>query len=112
MRMTAMRRMAVLIVVIGAIASLALAVDRFRYERHSRSVEITMDQQDLADFANAYGYDMHELLRQMRGAGLSSLAIYEETGLRINLGTHAYAQTGQQLIDTARTSPLVDPLFA
>ena len=111
MRMSAMRRMAFLVVAIGALAALILAVDRWRYERHSRSVEIAMDQQDLADFATAFGYDMTELLRQMRGAGLSSLAIYEETGQRINLGNHAFAQTGQQIIDAARISPLSDVLL-
>lgn len=110
--MTAVQRMALLVVAIGAFAAFILTVDRWRYERHSRSVEIAMDQQDLADFATAFGYDMHELLRQMRGAGLSSLAIYEETGQRINLGSHAFAQTGQQIIDTARISPLADPLLA
>ena len=110
--MPAVQRMALLVVAIGALAAFILAADRWRYERHSRSVEIAMDQQDLADFANAFGYDMHELLRQMRGAGLSSLAIYEETGQRINLGNHAFAQTGQQIIDAARVSPLTDPVLA
>ena len=110
--MSAMRRMAFLVVAIGALAALILTVDRWRYERHSRSVEIAMDQQDLADFATAFGYDMTELLRQMRGAGLSSLAIYEETGQRINLGSHAFAQTGQQIVDAARISPLSDVQLA
>ena len=110
--MTAMRRMALLVVAAGALAALILAADRWRYERHSRSVEIAMDQQDLADFANAFGYDMKELLRRMRGAGLSSLAIYEETGQRINLGSHAFAQTGQQIIDAARISPISDSVLA
>ena len=107
-----MRRVALIAIAIGAVASLIVAAERFRYERNSRSVEIAMDQQDLADFATAYGYDMTELMRQMRIAGLSAVAIYEETGLRVNLGNHAYAQSGQQLIATARTTPLSDPLLA
>jgi Family of unknown function (DUF5693) len=107
-----MRRIALIAIAIGLLASLVVAVQRFRYERNSRSVEIVMDQQDFADFATAYGYDQTELLRQMRIAGLTAVAIYEETGQRINLGNHAFVQSGQQLIATARTTPLSDPLLA
>jgi hypothetical protein len=112
MRMNAMRRMALLLIVVGALASLVLASVRLLHEHRSRYVEITMDQQDLADFTNAYGYDMDGLLRLFKAAGLTSVAVYEELGDRINLGTHAFAQTGQQIVDAARTSPLSDPLLA
>lgn len=110
--MNLMRRVALSIVIIGALASLIAAGVRFRYEHASRYVEVTMDQQDFADFANAYGYDQNKLLRLLKAAGLTSLAVYEELGSRINLGEHAYVQTGQQIIDAARTSPLTDPLLA
>jgi len=112
MRMTLMQRVALVLIVVGAIASLAVAADRFRFEAANRTVEVTMDQQDLADFAHAFGYKMDELLRQMRRNGLTSVAVYEETGQRINLGDHAYALTGQQLIDQARTAPISNPTLA
>ena len=112
MRVDLMRRVALGIVIIGALAALVAAGVRFRYEHKSRWVEVTMDQQDFADFTSAYGYDQDRLLRLLKAQGLTSLAIYEELGNRINLGEHAYAQTGQQIIDAARTSPLTDPLLA
>ena len=112
MRMTALRRVALAVLAIGAVASLLVAADRWRFERAARAVEISMDQQDLADFARAFGYRMDELLREMRRAGLTSVAVYEEIGQRVNLGSHAFAQSGQQLIDQARTSGLADPLLA
>lgn len=112
MRMNAMRRVALGIVIAGALASLLAAGVRLLVEHRSRFVEISMDQQDLADFTSAYGYDMNGLLRLMKAQGLTSLAVYEELGNRINLGTHAFVQTGQQIIDDARTAPLADPLLA
>ena len=112
MRTNAMQRVALAVVIIGALASFIAAAVRLRYEHASKYVEISMDQQDLADFTSAYGYDQNGLLRLMKAAGLTSLAIYEELGNRINLGDHAYAQTGQQIIDAARTSPLTDALLA
>lgn len=110
--MNAMRRVALGIVVAGALASLVATGVRLLAEHRSRFVEISMDQQDLADFTSAYGYDMNGLLRLMKAAGLTSLAVYEELGNRINLGNHAFVQTGQQIIDDARTAPLADPLLA
>ena len=110
--MSAMRRVALFVVLVGALASLVAAAVRFHYERASYRVELSMDQQDLADFTSAYGYDMDGLLRLMKAAGLTSLAVYEELGNRINLGNDAFEETGQQIIDAARTSPLIDPLLA
>ena len=106
------RRIALLAVVAGAIAALLVAGDRYRFEMRNRSVEITMDQQDLADFAHAFGYDMDELMRAMRRAGLTSVAVYEEQGQRVNTANHALALSGQELIDNARVSPLRDPMLA
>jgi hypothetical protein len=112
MRMNVFGRVALGIAIAGALASLIAAGVRLLVEHRSRTVEISMDQQDLADFTSAYGYDMNGLLRLMKASGLTSLAVYEELGNRINLGTHAFVQTGQQIIDDARTSPLADPLIA
>jgi len=105
------RRLALWAVIAGAIAALIVAADRLRFELRNRTVEITMDQQDLADFAHSYGYDIDELMREMRRAGLTSVAVYEEQGQRVNTTSHALALTGQQIIDTARLSPLKDRLL-
>jgi hypothetical protein len=105
------RRLALAAIIAGTLASLLVLGDRYRFERQNRSVEITMDQQDLADFAHAFGYNMDELLVQMRRAGLTSVAVYEEQGIRVNSASHALALSGQQLIDSGRTSPLTDPLL-
>lgn len=112
MRLALSWRLAMIVVIAGALASLLVAGDRWRFETRNRTVEITMDQQDLADFAHAFGYDMDELLREMRRAGLTSVAVYEELGQRVNLSTHALALSGAALIDTARTSVLSDPALA
>ncbi|MDQ2817354.1 MAG: DUF5693 family protein [Candidatus Eremiobacteraeota bacterium] len=108
MQTLSLRQVAIALVVLGAAASILVAADRWRFETANRSVEITIDQQDLADFAHSYGYDWQQLLAAMRDAGLTSVAVYEETGQRVNAGNHAYVQSGQQLINAARLSPLSD----
>ena len=103
-----MRRLAIALIVVGALASVAVGFDRWRFEAANKSVEITVDEQDLSDFARAYGYNEDELLREMRKAGLTSVAVYAEQGQHVNDGTHAFVQSGQQVIDGARTSGIVD----
>jgi hypothetical protein len=106
------RRIALYAVIAGTIAALLVAADRYRFEMRNRTVEVTMDQQDLADFAHAFGYDLDELMRAMRRAGLTSVAVYEEQGQRVNTANHALALSGQELIDNERVSPLRDPMLA
>jgi hypothetical protein len=112
MRMTMLRQIAVVLIALGLVASLLVAFDRWRYEAQNKTVEVTMDQQDLSDFAHAYGYDLDELLREMRRAGLTSVAAYEELGQRVNDGGHAFVQSGAQILNAARDSTLADPLLA
>lgn len=108
MRLSTMRRLAFALIIVGAVAALLVAIDRYRFEQASRSVEITIDQLDLDDFAKAYGYDEDDLLRKLRAAGLTSVAVYAEEGQRVNYGTHAFVQTGQQVLDGARVTGLAD----
>ncbi|MDQ6767545.1 MAG: DUF5693 family protein [Candidatus Eremiobacteraeota bacterium] len=112
MQASLVRRLALYAVIAGAIAALLVAIDRYRFEVKNRTVEIAMDQQDLADFAHSYGYDINELMRAMRRAGLTAVAVYEEQGQRVNSANHALALAGQQIIDNARLSPLGDPLLS
>jgi hypothetical protein len=109
MRLSNARRLCIAVIAIGAAASIAVAADRWRFEAANRSVEITIDQQDLEQFARSYGYNEDELLREMHRAGLTSVAVYAEQGQHVNDGSHALAQSGQQLSDAARLSRLRDP---
>jgi hypothetical protein len=112
MRVSMLRRMAVILIALGLVASLLVAYDRWRYEAQNKTVEVTIDQQDLSDFAHAYGYDLDELMREMRRAGLTSVAAYEELGQRVNDGGRAFVQSGAQIVNAARDSSLADPLLA
>ena len=110
--MSMLRRVAVALIAVGLIASLLVAFDRWRYEAQNKTVEVTIDQQDLSDFAHAYGYNLDELLREMRRAGLTSVAAYEELGQRVNDGGRALVQSGAQIVNAARDSSLSDPLLS
>jgi hypothetical protein len=106
------RRLVLVVLALGLIASLFVAVRRERREAGARNVEIVMDDSDFSDFADSYGYDQATLLSALRKAGLTSLAVSEELGTSLATGTAATAYSGSTLLAQARIAPLSDPLFA
>jgi hypothetical protein len=105
------RRIVLLILAIGLLAALYVAGRRERHEVAARNVEIVMDDADFSALAKAYAYDETAFLTELRGAGLTSLAVSEELGANIPAAPNAAVYTGSALLDQARVSPLTDPLF-
>lgn len=105
------RRLALLALVIGLLASLFVAVRREHREAADRNVEIVMDDADFQAAADAAGIDETLFLKQLRKAGLTSLGVSEELGLAIPADAGATAYQGGALIAQARMAPLADPLF-
>src|SRR5215469_10852912 len=108
--LTPRTRYAQAILVIGLIASLAVAFFRVRTESHANRVELAMDFTDFDAVARSYDYNPAAFLVALRRAGLTSLALTEELGANVGLDGKAYVTTGAQLINQARISPIRDPL--
>jgi len=69
-----------IILVLGALlAAGVLASERARIEQANRTVEIVLDADDARQLASAAGMPPTELLRQLRDAGASALAVREIT---------------------------------
>jgi hypothetical protein len=105
-------RYAQAILVLGLLASLAVAFLRVRVESHANRVELAMDFTDLDTLARSYDYNRSAFLIALRRAGLTSLAVTEELGANVGSDGKAYATTGAALINQARVSPIGDPLLA
>jgi hypothetical protein len=105
-------RYAACILIIGLLASLAVAAFRLRTESHARRVEIAMDYSDFIQLARSYDYNPAAFLIALRRAGLTSLALTEELGSDIGTNGKAYAATGGALVSQAALTPIADPLLA
>jgi hypothetical protein len=106
------RRIHLLVLAIGLVASLYVAVRREHREAATRNVEIVMDDADFSAAAAAYGYNQTAFLTALRSAGLTSLAVSEELGTAIPTASGAAAYQGSALLEQSRIAPLTDPLFA
>jgi len=106
------RRLVVLLLTIGLLASLYVAARRERHEHAARTVELVMDDGDFVALARSYNIDQVRFLTELRRAGLTSLAVSEELGANISSGTGGAVYAGSTLQAQARITPLTDPLFA
>lgn len=71
-----------------------------------------MDDADFASLARSYAYDQPSFLRELRRAGLTSLAVAEELGGAVSSSQGGAVYAGSTLLDQSRLAPLGDPLFA
>ncbi len=110
--LTPQTRYAQAILILGLLASLAVAFFRVRVEARANRVELAMDFSDLDAVARSYDYNPAALLVALRRAGLTSLAVTEELGANVGADGKAFATTGAALVNAARVTPIADPLLA
>jgi hypothetical protein len=106
------RRLLFIVLGIALLAGLYATYKRTRIEAQSRRVEIVMDYADFITLARSYDYNPSIFLNELRKVGLTSVAVQEELGSQLNVGSNAVAYSGQQLTNQARLAPLGDPRLA
>ncbi len=106
------RRIVLLVLAVGLLASLYIGVRRQHHEAAARSVEIVMDDADFSTLAKGYAYDETAFLNELRRAGLTSLAVSAELGTNVGSAPGAAVYSGAALLDQTRISAFTDPLFA
>lgn len=76
-----MKKYTILFVLIGLgiIAGLYTAKKRFHAESHNRAVELVIDWPDAMALANTHSREIDAVLSDLRGAGITTVAVMEET---------------------------------
>ena len=72
-------RLAWILVAIGVFNGLFWTLFRGTYENRQLSTQITLDYEDTASMADAFGVSQTQLLADMKARGATSLAIYNQT---------------------------------
>ena len=72
-------RLAWILVAIGVVNGLFWTLVRGYYENRQLSTQITLDYEDTAAMADAYGITQQQLLADYKARGATSLAIYDQT---------------------------------
>ena len=88
----------VIAIAVGLIASLAIAGQRHAVEISNSQVDMAMDFESLSNLAEREGYELEDILKQFKDAGITSLAIYDTTFEKLNRQGKVIALSGSEII--------------
>ncbi|MEX2501107.1 MAG: DUF5693 family protein [Trueperaceae bacterium] len=99
--MTGQRRLAFVLLALSLLPAAILVAQRWSAEERVRTVAMVMDHEALQEQAHLLGVDPFELALAYQAAGLSGIAIYEDTPESLALAGRAAVTSGHQAIATA-----------
>ncbi|MBO5245168.1 MAG: hypothetical protein J6B02_03615 [Selenomonadales bacterium] len=99
-------KLLVALIAIGFIASLIIGYQRYQVEYHNTVVDLAADYDDVVKLAAIEGRDKDEIFRQLKEAGVSSVAVYETTLARLHERGTISAVPGSQLEADAKCGRL------
>ncbi|MDR7570338.1 MAG: DUF5693 family protein, partial [Armatimonadota bacterium] len=103
-------RVLALLTLLGILASLAVAWERHGVEASYRTVEVVADSESWQLLARREGVEEVELWRALREAGVTSVAVYEQTLRRLQDAGRIAVLDGPELRAQARSGRLPSAL--
>lgn len=99
-------------VLAGLIAASLIGYQRHQIEVAGNTVELVLDYEDVVDLAAMEGMAVGDLMRQLREAGIHSLAVYDMTLEKLNKSGIVYSLGGAELLQRYHTGVPADPAVA
>jgi hypothetical protein len=99
-------------IVAGLAAALYIGFQRHQVEVSSNTVELVLDYEDVVDLAAIEGVTVTDLMRQLREAGITSLAVYDMTLEKLNKSGLVFSLAGAELLQRYQTGVPADPAIA
>lgn len=97
---------------LGLLAALAIGWQRHMVEENNTRVELVMDYDDVVELAQLEGMPGPELMRSLKEAGLTSLAVTETSLEKLHKTGKLTVSSGADLLALYRAGNLDKPLFA
>lgn len=94
------------IIIIGLIAALTVVGQRHHVEENNSCVELVIDYEDIVELAQLEGVPLHDLMREFKGAGITSLAVYDMTLEKLNKSGKVTAVSGADILHGYRAGTL------
>ena len=104
-------RTLLIIIGIGLFASLIIAGQRYVVESNNMQVDMVVDFRDIAEIAAREGLELDDVLKQVKNAGITSLAIYDSTLERLNRDGKVFALDGSTILSNYQSGTLSNDLW-
>ncbi|HBS57845.1 MAG TPA: hypothetical protein DEA44_01110 [Firmicutes bacterium] len=96
-------------IIAGLVAALGIVYQRHQIETAGNTVELVMDYEDVVDLAATEGVALPEMMRQLREAGIFSLAVYDMTLEKLNKSGLVFSLGGAELMQRYQTGVPSEP---
>lgn len=96
---------------IGLFASLIIAGQRYFVESNNMQVDLAIDYQNVVDLAEREGLELDDVLRQIKDAGITSLAVYDSTLERLTRAGKVFALSGSEILSNYQSGTLNNELW-
>ena len=104
-------RFLLIIIGIGLFAALIIAGQRYVVESNNMQVDIAVDFRDIAELAAIEGAELDDVLKQVKDAGITSLAVYDSTLERLNRAGKVFAIDGSEILSNYQSGTLSNDLW-
>ena len=88
----------ILLIIVGLVAALTIVWQRHKVEENNTTVELVMEYEDVVELAELEGVPLDSLMKQVKDAGITSLAVYETTLEKLNKSGKVTAMSGSQIL--------------
>lgn len=102
----------VALIAVGLAAALIIGWQRHAVETGNSRVETVMDYEDIVEFARMEGVAVPEMMRRLKEAGITSVAVYETTLEKLPSNGSFAVIPGLDLIARHRSGEFDKPLFS
>lgn len=104
-------RILLLVIAVGLIAALSIAGQRHAVEISNSQIDMAMDFESAFNLAEREGLELEDVLRQLKDAGITSLAIYDTTFEKLTRQGKVIAISGSELLTNYHTGAMVSLLW-
>ena len=104
-------RTLLIVIGVGLFAALIIAGQRYFVESENMQVDMAVDFQNAVDLAEREGLELDDVLRQLKDAGITSLAVYDTTLERLNRAGKVFALSGSEILGNYQSGTLNNDLW-
>ena len=99
------------IILAGLIASLIICWQRYHVETNNSQIDMVLDFDSVTHLAEQEGLDFFEVLHRMKGAGITTIAVYDASFEKLNKQGKVLAIPGSEILGNYQSGVLADEFW-
>ena len=104
-------RTLLIVICIGLFAALIIAGQRYFVESNNNQVDMVLDFQNAVELAEREGLELDDVLTQLKGVGITSLAVYDSKLEKLSAQGKVFALAGSDILSNYQSGTLTNELW-